>query len=218
MHEVDVVPVSQLDPALRRQMADIAARYYVRPAEGLEEELRFGDRVYFTPQGSPGTGAFLVVHMDHHRAVIEGRLHQFAYFGLGCANGEPMSPLFQRAKADLAALLEARSVGVVHLTTRTPYAIRGIERAFEVAVFPTQFEEPDRHAIEIARHLKASVHRHGPRVAGESPFVLRELKQGRFRAEEVARIRAFAGPSPLADFGIDCAGADEVIVFHRFIN
>jgi hypothetical protein len=68
----------------------------------------------------------------------------------------------------------------------------------------------------VARHLKHELHRHRPRAARESPFLLRELKQGRFRAEEVARIQAFAGDSPIHRFGIDCGGADEIIVFHRF--
>jgi len=211
------VPATGLGGPLRQQMAEVAARYYLRPGEGLDEELRFGDRVYYAGGDDGGVSAFLIVHMDHQRAMIEGRLHQFTYLGLGCANGSPMTPVFQRAKADLRQRLEPDSVGVLHLTTRTPYAIRGIEKAFGPPVFPTQSGEGEGDALEIARHLKTSLHRHAPRVAGESPFVLRELKQGRFREEEIARIRAFGAASPLARFGVDCDGMDEIIVFHRFV-
>ena len=198
-------------------MADVAARYYVRPETGLDEELPFGDRVYYAESGVAGMSAFLIVRMDYQRAVIEGRLHQFTYLGLGCANGSPMTPVFRRAKADLRERLEPGAVGVLHLTTRTPYAIRGIEKAFGLPVFPTQSGEGEDDALEIARHLKTAVHRHAPRVADESPFVLRELKQGRFREEEIARIRAFGAASPLARFGVECDGMDELIVFHRFV-
>jgi hypothetical protein len=216
LEDVQVVAATGLDTPLRQQMAEVAARYYIRPADGLDAELQFGDRVYYARKGEGAIGAFLIVHMDHQRAVIDGRLHQFTYLGLGCADGSPMTPVFRRAKADLGRCLEPGSAGVLHLTTRTPYAIRGIEKAFGPPVFPTQSAETDADAVEIARYLKQSVHRHAPRIAGESPFVLRELKQGRFREEEIARIRAFDAASPLARFGVDCVGMDEIIVFHRF--
>jgi hypothetical protein len=200
---------------MREEMARIAGRYYVDPARGVEEELRFGNQVYAS-RADGVLGAFLIVNLDHHQAVLAGRVHRFTYLGLGCASGAPMSPVFRRAKSDLQERLSAGQVGVLHLTTRTPYAIRGVEKAFGSHVFPAALPGEEEEPCAIARYLKASVHRHAPRAPNESPFVLRELKQGRFREEEVARIRAFEGASAIARFGIECAGADEIIAFHRF--
>ena len=213
--QVSVLPVTGVESGLRAEMAAVAARYYLRPVEGVDEELRCGDRVYLAKSGS-AIGAFLIVDMDHHRASIDGRFHQFTYLGLGCASGVPMAPVFQRVKVDLGERLERGAVGVLHLTTRTPYAIRGIEKAFGGDVFPQATAAGDGDAAPIARHLKSVVHRHAPRSADESPFLLRELKQGRFRDEEIARIRTFRGENPIARFDVDCTGADELIVFHRF--
>jgi hypothetical protein len=214
--EVAAVPVAQVTAGFREQMARVAARYYVDPAKGVAEELRFGDRVYYTRIDEHSIGSFLIVHLDHLRATIGARPHHFTYLGLGCADGSPMVPVFRRAKSDLEERLAPGALGVLHLTTRTPYAIRGIEKAFGPEVYPKVLPEDDGDALEIARFLKSELHRHAPCDADESPFLLRDLKQGRFRAEEIARIRSFEGGGPMARFGIDCAGADELIVFHRF--
>jgi hypothetical protein len=211
------IPVGELTAVRRLEMARIVGRYYRGPESGLEDELRFGDRVYCAHDPAGCIGAFLIVNLDHHRAVLGERVHRFTYLGLGCAHGLPMVPVFRQAKSDAAAPLSSSEIGVLHLTTRTPFAFRGLQKAFGGNVYPAAAaaDQPAELAA-IARYLKTHVHRHRERSQGEDPFVLRELKKGRFSAAEVARIRAFAGPNPLPRFGVDCEGADEVIAFHRF--
>jgi hypothetical protein len=196
-------------------MERIVARYYREPASGLAEELRFGNVVYVFDDGSGEPGAFLIVNMDHYRAVIGARSHRFTYLGLGCADGSPMRPVFQRVRNDLRARMARGEVGVLHLTTRTPHAIRAMERAFPGAVAPRPATD-STDELAIAAHVKSAIHRHPEREPGESPFVLRQLKKGRFSAQEVARIRASQGATALSRCGVDCEGADEIIVFHRF--
>ena len=208
--------ISLIGPDDRQAMLRIVERYYRGPESGLDEELRFGDRVYLGEDDAGTVRAFLIVKLDHRRAVISGQVHRFTYLGLGCAYGVPMAPVFRQAKADFAALMAPGEVGVMHLTTRTPFAFRGLERAFEGELYPAVSARPDEPSA-IAADLKANWHRHAQRAEHEPPFVLRELKKGRFSGDEVARIRAFDGPSPLARFGVDCEGADEVIAFHRFV-
>jgi hypothetical protein len=210
------VEVSRIGLDDRTAMMRIVERYYRGPESGLEEELRFGDRVYLGEDDEGTVRAFLVVHLDHRRALIAGQVHRFTYLGLGCAYGVPMVPVFRRAKADFSALLAPGEVGVMHLTTRTPFAFRGLQRAFEGEIYPAASAAPDEPSA-IAADLKANWHRHAERAQDEQPFVLRELKKGRFTAAEVERIRGFQGANPLARFGVDCQGADEVIAFHRFV-
>jgi hypothetical protein len=196
-------------------MRRIVARYYRGPDAGLDEELRFGNVVYYIEADAGVIGAFLIVNLDHHRAEIAGREHRFTYLGLGCAEGCPMPPVFRQVRDDVLERLDAGFVGVLHLTTRTPYAFRGLEKAFPGGIVPGLAEDSP-HDLRIAAYIKEAIHRHPRRSERESPFVLRELKKGRFSDTEVARIRGFQGSSPIARFGVDCEGSDEVIVFHRF--
>src|SRR5689334_16471841 len=92
--------ISGIGPDDRLAMLRIVARYYRGPESGLDEELRFGDRVYLGEDDAGMVRAFLIVNLDHRHAVISGRVHRFTYLGLGCAYGLPMAPVFQRAKAD----------------------------------------------------------------------------------------------------------------------
>lgn len=197
-------------------MGRIASHYYREPEQGVLEELRFGDRVYFFDDATGDAGAFLIVNLDYHAARIHGGAHRFTYLGLGCAKGGPMAALFQAARDDFAARLEPGVNAVMHLTTRTPYAIRGLERAFASAMHP-RVAGDSVHAKAIAAYIKGTLHRHAERVAGEDPFVLRGLKKARFRDEELERIRNFEGDTALARLCIACDGADEAIVFHHFV-
>jgi hypothetical protein len=209
------LPADRLPADLQARLERIVASYYREPASGLAEELRFGNLVYLLDDEAGNPGAFLVVNLDHHRAVIAERAHRFTYLGLGCAKGCPMPPVFGQVRDDLRDRLEPGEVGVLHLTTRTPHAIRGLERAFPGGIAPRpESDSPDD--LRIAAHVKSTIHRHPEREPGESPFVLRQLKKGRFTPEEVARIRASTQPTALSRFRVDCEGEDELIVFHRF--
>jgi len=107
-------------------------------------------------------------------------------------------------------------VGVLHLTTRTPFAYRSFEKAFAKDVFPTVSGTETAESVRIASYIKSAIHNHAPLCKEENPFLLRQLKKGRFNSEEIARIKSFKGETPISRLGVDCNGADELIVFHTF--
>lgn len=125
--------------------------------------------------------------------------------------------MLRQVKSDFSERLAIGTVGVLHLTTRTPFAYHGIERAFASDVFPTVSDNQAPESIMIVKYLRAAIH-HQPLLSDEeNPFVLREVKKGPFAPQEVARIATFRGDTPISRMGIPCDGRDELIVFHTFV-
>jgi hypothetical protein len=200
------------------QLLTLVASYYTDPDAGLEEELSYGDRVY-TLRADDGTiGSFLIVDLRHDETTIDGREYLFTYLGLGCARATPFVPLARAAKADTLDVLPVDAVGVVHLSTRTPFAYHAIEIAFGSDVFPTASGAEDHAAAPIAAYIKHEIQRHADRSPDEDPFLLSEVKKVRFIDEELRRIRAFDGTTPLSRYGIDEHEGDELIVLHTFVG
>jgi len=214
--QVRNIPIQQLSVTRKQQMIEVAARYYRHPDLGLAEELRFGNLVYFVDNDVDEIGCFLIVDFDHHSATIDGICYRFTYLGLGCATKAPMIPVFQQVKRDFARCLAPGTVGVLHLTTRTPFAYRSIVRAFGCSVFPTDSHEEKSDLIALARNIKSYIHHRSMVTEADSPFILRGVKKGPFNENEVARIGALREDTPLSRLKIACDGADELIVFHTF--
>jgi hypothetical protein len=126
-------------------------------------------------------------------------------------------PVFRKVKSDFSQQLAKGTVGVLHLTTRTPFAYHGIERAYGSDIFPTGWDHELPESIRIGKYLREAIH-HQPLVSErDNPFLLREVKKGPFNPQEIARIGTFRGDTPLAKMGVRCDGRDEVIVFHTFV-
>jgi len=197
-------------------MFQIAGGYYRDQESGLNDELQYGNLVYFVDSTDDSLACFVIVDFDHHKTTINNLQYQFTYLGLGCAKGHPMTPVFQQVKSDFAQSVRKGTVGVLHLTTRTPFAYRSFEKAFGKDVFPTVPRIQSAESMQIASYIKSSIHNHPPLREGENPFLLRQIKKGQFKNEEIARIRSFTGETPISQLEIDCSGSDELIVFHTF--
>ena len=211
------VLITDLTDGDRAQLLALVASYYTDPDAGLEEELSYGDRVYTLRTDDGTIGSFLIVDLRHDDTTIGGREHLFTYLGLGCARATPFVPLARAAKADTVDALPADAVGVVHLSTRTPFAYHAIESAFGSDVYPTASGADDHLVAPIAAHIKHEIHRHSDRTPNEDPFLLSEVKKVRFTEEELRRIHAFDGTTPLVRYGIDEHEGDELIVLHTFV-
>ena len=214
--QVRNIHIDELSANRKQQMVEVAARYYRSPDSGLAEELLFGNLVYFAECDDGSIGCFLIVAFDHHSASIDGICYRFTYLGLGCATNAPILPLFQQVKRDFASYLVRGTVGVLHLTTRTPFAYRSILRAFGSSVFPTGSHEENAESIALAQYIKSYIHHRSMVTEADSPFVLRGVKKSPFNEKEVARIGALGADTPLSRLNIACDGADELIVFHTF--
>ena len=121
----------------KRQMLQITEGYYRDPESGLKDELRYGNLVYFVESTDGALACFVIVDFDHHKTTINNLQYQFTYLGLECAKKHSIIPVLQRIKSDFAQSVATDTVGVLHLTTRTPFAYRSLEKAFGKDVFPT---------------------------------------------------------------------------------
>ena len=214
---IERIAVDRLSDDRIAEMRGIAAHYYREPVDGLVQELECGNLVYTNRTSDGRVGAFLIVNLDHHAATIGYSAHRFTYLGLGCAAGCPIVPIFEQVKSEFSGVLGHDDVGVLHLTTRTPFAYRSIRRAYGADIYPTGLAEQPARAIALARYIKSEIHRQVSHP-NDDPFVLREVKKGPFTPQEVSRIGTFRGDTPIARLGVDCTGRDEVIVFHTFSN
>ena len=214
--KIQKLPIEGLSVTRKTQMLQIVEGYYRDPESGLDDELRYGNLVYFVENTDGSFGCFVIVDFDHHTAMIDNQRYQFTYLGLGCAKRHPMAPVFQQVKSDFAQCVRRGAVGVLHLTTRTPFAYRSFEKAFVKDVFPTVSGTESAESVQIASYIKSSIHNHAPLFEEENPFLLRQIKKGQFTDEEIVRIKSFKGASPISRLAIDCNGADELIVFHAF--
>ena len=215
--QIQTVSVGSLTTGQTMRMLEVAANYYREPESGLSDELRCGNLVYFIDADDGSLGCFLIVDFDHHRTTFEQREFRFTYLGLGCAKSSSIVPVFQKVKSDFAGHLAKGTVGVLHLTTRTPFAYHGIERAFERDIFPTGREHEPPDAVRIVEYIRETIRRQPPVIDDDSPFLLHQEKPGPFNPREIARIATFRGESPIAKMGVRCDGRDEVIVFHTFV-
>jgi hypothetical protein len=213
---ISKVRIQDLTDIHKNQMLHLMEGYYRDPMTGLREELQCGNLVYWAESSDGLMGSFLIVNFDHDKSRINDQLYQFTYLGLGCATTCPIAPVFQQVKSDFSKIIARGTIGVLHLTTRTPFAYHGIEKAFTSDIFPNASEHQRSHAKEIASYIKASIHKHPSLSEAEDPFVLRQIKEGRFTDHEIGRIRSFKGETPISMFRIDCTGSDELIVFHTF--
>ena len=214
--QIQKVSIAGLSVARKRQMLEIAEGYYRDPESGLNDELQYGNLVYYVESTDGALACFVIVDFDHHQATIANQRYQFSYLGLGCAKRHPMVPVFQQVKSDFAQSVATDTVGVLHLTTRTPFAYRSFEKAFGKDVFPTVSGTESAESMQIASYIKSSIHNHTPLRDEENPFLLRQIKKGQFNNEETVRIRSFKGETPISQLEIDCSGSDELIVFHTF--
>jgi len=215
--QIQKMPIAGLSVTRKRQMFQIAGGYYRDPESGLIDELQYGNLVYLVDSTDDSLACFVIVDFDHHKTTINNLPYQFTYLGLGCAKGHPMTPVFQQVKSDFAQSVRTGTVGVLHLTTRTPFAYRSFEKAFGKDVFPTVSRNQSAESMQIASYIKSSIHNHPPLHEEENPFLLRQIKKGQFNNAEIARIRSFKGETPISQLEIDCSGSDELIVFHTFV-
>lgn len=215
--EVQKIPVRALTAERIASLREVVAVYFEEPDSGLSEELRHGNLVYLVEGDHGSISCFLIVDFDHQRTTIDGKIHRFTYLGLGCATASSMAPVFWKVKSDFSERLTEGTVGVLHLTTRTPFAYHGVERAYGGDLFPTGRDPERPEARRVARYIKESIHGQPVLSDGDNPFLLREVKKGPFSPQEVSRIGAFRGDSPILKLGVTCDGRDEVIVFHTFM-
>src|SRR5215212_385007 len=103
---VQKVGIEVLSVSRKRQMLEIAESYYRDAQSGLDEELRWGNVVYFVETAEDTMGCFLIVNFDHHATAMRDQDYRFTYLGLGCAKRCSMIPVFQRVKSDFAANME----------------------------------------------------------------------------------------------------------------
>ena len=171
---IQKLPIQDLSVIHKKQMLNIMEGYYRDPVTGLREELECGNLVY-AAEGPDGLmGCFLIVYFDHHKATINDQRYQFTYLGLGCATTCPIVPVFQQVKTDFSQTIDRGTIGVLHLTTRTPFAYHGIEKAFGSDIFPSTSESQPVQAKLIAEYIKSSIHKPAALGEGEDPFVLRQ--------------------------------------------
>jgi len=199
------------------KMRQVAANYYREPDSGLSDELRYGNLLYFVEDDVGAIGCFLIVDFDHHSTTMNDRYYRFTYLGLGCATSSSIVPVFRKVKSDFSQQLAKGTVGVLHLTTRTPFAYHSIERAYGSDIFPTGSDHEPPESIRIVKYMREAIHHHSPVSNWDNPFLLREVKKGPFNQQEIARIGAFRGDNPISKMGVQCDGSDELIVFHTFV-
>jgi hypothetical protein len=215
--QIQKVPVRELTVGRIMRMWEVAANYYREPDSGLSDELRCSNLVYFIEDDDGAIGCFLIVDFDHHRTTLNDRYYRFTYLGLGCATSSSIVPVFRKVESDFSQQLAKGTVGVLHLTTRTPFAYHGIERAYGSDIFPTGWDHEPPESIRIVKYIREAIH-HQPLVSDrDNPFLLREIKEGPFNPQEIARIGTFRGDTPISKMGVRCDGRDEVIVFHTFV-
>ena len=215
--QIQTVPVGELTADRTTRMRKVAANYYREPDSGLSDELRCGNLVYFVEADDGAIGCFLIVDFDHHRTTLDHRYFRFTYLGLGCATSSSIVPVFRKVKSDFSQQLAKGTVGVLHLTTRTPFAYHGIERAFDRDIFPTGSDHEPPESIRMVRYIRGAIHNQPLVSDRDNPFLLRDVKKGPFNPQEITRIASFRGDTPISKMGVRCDGRDEVIVFHTFV-
>ena len=164
--QIQKVPVRELTVGRIMRMREVAAHYYREPDSGLSDELRCGNLVYFVEDDDGAIGCFLIVDFDHHRTTLNDRYYRFTYLGLGCATSSSIVPVFRKVKSDFSQQLAKGTVGVLHLTTRTPFAYHSIERAYGSDIFPTGWDHEPPESIRMVKYIRGFLKLSYPRRHG----------------------------------------------------